>query len=112
MATRRVCAQPGCPTLVDQGAYRGLCPTHRKERDAARGSRTDRGYGADHQRARRAWQRRIDAGEPVRCWRCGALVAGTDWHLDHTSERDGYRGPACTSCNLHLAGRARHGLVD
>ena len=109
MAARRVCAQPGCPALVDRGAYRGLCPTHRKERDAARGSRADRGYGADHQRARRAWQRRIDAGEPVRCWRCGALVAGTDWHLGHSdADRSITHGPECAGCNLRAAGVGSH----
>ena len=111
--SRRVCLD--CPTIYDpheRGARAGRCPDCARQADRRRGTRTERGYGAEHQRTRTDWQRRIDAGEAVYCWRCGAPITGREWHLDHTSERDGYRGPACVVCNLHLAGKARHGLLD
>ena len=108
---KRVCAEPGCPTLVDPTAYRGLCPTHRRQRDQDRGTREQRGYGREHTQERTKIQNLINAGSAVHCHRCGVRLVGHDWHLDHTPDRDGYRGPACATCNLHLAGRARHGLT-
>ena len=96
-----------CPAI---GAWRrGRCPTHDRARDKARGTKAQRGYGPEHQRERRRIQRLIDAGEDVRCWRCGIQLTGHDWHLDHDDDRSRYRGPACAPCNLHLAGRAAHG---
>lgn len=106
--TKRVCTKAGCPTLVPATAYRGLCDDHRRERDQQRGTRAERGYGADHQAERARWQQRIDSGHVVQCWRCGARIVGTRWHLDHTDDRTAHRGPACISCNLTLAGKAAH----
>ena len=40
----RVCSQPGCPELTDQGR----CQAHRKQADRARGTRQQRGYGKAH----------------------------------------------------------------
>lgn len=105
----RVCKEPGCPTLIADGTYRGECPTHRREADKNRGTRAERGYGAGHQAARRAWQAKIDAGEDVRCWRCGTPIRSTAWHLGHDDvDRSVTRGPECVPCNLAAAGRASH----
>lgn len=102
----RVCLEPGCPA---RGAWtRGRCPTHAREYDRGRGTRQERGYGAKHDRERSRIQARIDAGDPVTCWRCGVRLVGREWHLDHSSDRLSYRGPACVPCNLGLAGKARH----
>lgn len=43
------CPEPGCPELVTSGR----CFVHRRQRDLARGSRHERDYGADHDRAKR-----------------------------------------------------------
>lgn len=104
----RVCSEPGCPTLVSQGSRGGRCTTHQRAADKARGTSRERGYGAEHHALKRHWQARIDSGESVTCWRCGVQLVGTDWHLDHTDDRSGYRGPACAHCNLQLAGQAAH----
>jgi hypothetical protein len=102
----RVCTVPGCPTLVQADAPRGRCPQHRREWDKARGTRTNRGYGPDHQRLRATWQARIDAGEHITCWRCGTTLTGRTWHLGHDDhDRATYRGPECAPCNLSAAGR-------
>lgn len=101
--TKRVCLEPGCPTLTDTGR----CTTHRRAADQARGTRTERGYGPDHIRLRQAWQDRIDDGEHVTCWRpgCGAPITGTSWHLGHDDDdRTMTRGPECAACNLRAAG--------
>lgn len=104
---RRVCIEPGCPTITD----RTRCPEHERAKDKARGTRRERGYDATHDRTRRAILTQINAGERITCWRCGIRL-GTDFHLDHTSDRSGYRGPSCPACNLHLAGKAAHGLAS
>ena len=106
----KVCPIPGCPTLVDARAYRGLCSLHRKQRDQQRGTAAQRGYGKDHRRIRAWWQARIDSGVIVTCWRCHKRITGRQWALDHSEDRTTYRGPACEQCNGHLAGRAAHGL--
>jgi 5-methylcytosine-specific restriction protein A len=49
----RPCTKPGCPALVRGSSSR--CPAHERERDAARGTSSERGYGADWQAARRAF---------------------------------------------------------
>ena len=103
----RVCSEVGCPTLVPTS---GRCPVHQRARDKARGTNTQRGYGPAHWRAKAAIQARINAGEVILCWRCGTRLGGRAWHLDHNEDRTEYRGPSCEQCNLHLAGRARHGL--
>ena len=104
---RRVCVEPGCPTLTDSTR----CPTHARERDKARGKRAH-GSGSDwtHTKLRRSWQARMDAGEPVDCWRCHKPIDVGDWHLGHDDhDRTIYRGPEHPRCNLSAAGKARHG---
>lgn len=102
MATKRVCAEPGCPALIDAGARDGRCDQHRRANDRARGTSTERGYGTTHQRLRARYQRRMDAGETFTCWRCEAkgtphLVDPRSWDLGH----DGgvHRGPECPAGN-------------
>ena len=43
------------------GARNGRCPTCARTADQARGTRTDRGYGPQHQALRTHWQQRINA---------------------------------------------------
>ena len=93
---RRVCLD--CPAV---GHWpRGRCPAHAQ-------TEAQRGYGREHRAARRAWQRRLDAGEHVTCWRCAAPIDPTSWHLGHDdADRAVTRGPECPGCNLSAAGRA------
>lgn len=103
----RVCAEPGCPTLT---AAR-YCTQCQAQREQARGTRQQRGYDARHDALRNAWQRRMDSGETVHCWRpdCGQVIDPSEWHLGHDDhDRTKYRGPECPACNLRAAGRARH----
>jgi hypothetical protein len=72
-----------------------------------RGSRTQRGYGKAHQQLRNAWQKRLDRGEVVPCWRCGKRINPQSWHLGHDDQRV-TRGPECVPCNLG-AKRQRNG---
>ena len=106
----RVCRQPGCPTLIPTDAYRGFCGQHRREWDKARGSREDRGYGADHIAERERNQRLIDAGLTILCARCGQpVLPGQPWALDHTDDRTGYLGPSHKLCNDRAGGQKSHG---
>lgn len=101
---RKVCAEPGCPTLTDKTR----CTEHARARDKARGSRQARGYDAAHDRERAKWKRIIDkTGWP--CARCPRRIQpGEPFHLDHTDDRREYLGPSHAQCNLSAAGRARH----
>jgi hypothetical protein len=51
MPASKVCKKPGCPAPATQ---RGACNTHAHQTDRARGTSTQRGLGADYQRARTA----------------------------------------------------------
>lgn len=103
--SKRVCSQPGCPVLIDTAGY---CPTHARERDKARGSKQQRGYGAAHIHERAKWAA-IIARTDVPCSRCHQPIsAGMAWQLDHTDDRTGYRGPSHKACNLSAAGKASH----
>ena len=93
----KVCLEPGCGTLTK----RTRCRDHERAKDKARGTRAERGYGAGHQALRADWQRRMDAGEQVICWRCADqgrphVVDPTRWDLGHDdNDRTQYRGPEC-----------------
>lgn len=97
----RICAEPGCPELTKTTR----CVTHTRARDAARGRRQARGYDRDYDRARRSYQRRMDAGERFTCWRCAELgqphlVDPDRWHLGHAiGDRATIRGPQCPASN-------------
>lgn len=66
----------------------------------SKGSTNARGYGKAHRDIReRTWARRVQTGT-TRCCLCGELIRpGAPWHLDHTPDRQGYRGAAHASCN-------------
>lgn len=104
---RRPCAEPGCPVITEHTR----CPTHTRDRDKARGTRQARGYDATYDAERAAWQRRLDTGEKITCWRCSEQgqphpVDPTHWHLGHDNhDRTIIRGPQCTQSNLTDAGR-------
>ncbi|TBL44256.1 hypothetical protein EYA84_02100 [Verrucosispora sp. SN26_14.1] len=96
----KVCAAPGCPTLV----AKGRCGTHARQTDQARGTRQQRGYGPEHEAERRRWQPDVEAGR-VDCHATTCVMPsrriqpGQDWDLDHTDDRRGYRGPSHAPCN-------------
>ena len=79
-----------CGVLTATGSR---CPAHTMS------STTARGYGAPHQRLRRAIAVQVDAGQAL-CTRCGQLIEpGSAWDLDHTDDRSGYLGPAHAAHN-------------
>lgn len=101
---RRCTGSPTCPEIV-AGRDR-YCPEHQAEYEARRGTTTQRGYGRTHQTLRKQWQDKLDAGEDIRCWRCGTPVDPARWHLGHDDhDRSKHRGPECIGCNTSTAGR-------
>ena len=105
------CAEPNCPTPVPHGTSR--CPQHTRARDRARGTPKQRGYGAEHQRTRRALAPLVAAGHAT-CWRCGLPIHPSEpWDLGHDDhDRSITRGPEhAYTCNRSAAGRASHGLA-
>lgn len=97
----KVCIEPGCPTLTTGRR----CPTHTATTDHARGSRQARGYGREHTELRAKWAPLVATGM-VQCTRCNLLIKAEDqWHLDHTDDRTGYRGPSHAHCNTSAGGR-------
>jgi len=73
------------------------CAFHERLREAARGSREDRGYGADHRSARAALERTL----PAPCGYCGTTIyPGERWVAAHVVDGDPTAGwmvahPAC-----------------
>lgn len=101
---------PPCfmPLLVVALAASGSHVLYRGDRSLGLRASTARleGRGPDAQqlnrylRRHRAWARRLAAGDPVFCVRCGARIASTEgWELD-LAEGTGpvYRAPACAAC--------------
>lgn len=98
----KVCAEPGCPVLCRSTH----CLEHTRERDKARGTRQERGYGREHDALRRHYQRRMDAGQVYACWRCGGDIDPTSWTLGHCDDdRSKYHGPECPPCDYATSGR-------
>ena len=85
-----VCIEAGCPTLTE----RTRCTEHERAKDRARGTRRERGYGAEHRALRARWVPLVATGN-VKCWRCGDYIAaGAAWDLGHDDrDRSKYRGP-------------------
>ena len=86
------------------------CRACQRRRDAARGSREDRGYGADHQRARRA----LAAALPQPCAYCGVTVTAAErWVAAHVRDGDptSPRMVAHPSCNARYRGRGIPGAT-
>jgi hypothetical protein len=111
---------PRCPICgaLTQSPRHTFCPVHSAQRAAARlkkrdrtrttrASSSERGYGSEHQRIRRQWARRIEAGERIACWRCGTpILPGQAWDLGHDDyDRSVYRGPEHARENRATAGR-------
>lgn len=99
----RVCAEPGCPELVEPGVRDGRCDEHRRAKDRARGTRQQRGYGAEHD----AMKATIADAYGQTCHLCGERMwPHQKLEPDHTEDRTGYRGWAHASCN-HRDGARR-----
>lgn len=78
----RVCATPDCPILFRDAGKSGKCPAHRTEQERQRGSRTQRGYGTEHQRTRALL---LPAAIGIPCPLCGkVMTADQALDLDHT----------------------------
>ena len=77
---------------------------------------TAAGYGNAHQKLRKVWATKVDAGQ-VNCWRCGRWIRpGTPWDLGHDDrDRGRYRGPEHARCNrataTHNAKRKRRRIT-
>ncbi len=70
MATKRVCNQPGCPTITDTPR----CADHTRAADRARGTSKERGYDTPgHRRFRRLVLQR----DPL-CVLCGQVATVAD----------------------------------
>lgn len=108
MPAKRPCPRPNCPALIAKGER--ACPEHRAEYERVRGSKQARGYGIEHQRARREWSVIIAQNGVVPCARCGKPIKrGDPWALDHNDARTGYLGPSHPTCNSAAGGRAGRG---
>ena len=101
MAGRR-CPGERCPRILTQGQR--YCPQHALEYEQRRGTPAQRGYDAEHQKLRRTWQARLDAGEIIHCARCGSRINPCAWDLGHDDQRQ-HRGPECIPCNRSAGGR-------
>jgi hypothetical protein len=105
----RVCPTIGCP-IPTAG---GRCPACAAQYEQQRGSRQARGYDRRHDRLRRQWKPKVDAGtvhchaavclEPTR-W----IIPGSAWDLGHTEDRSAWTGPEHMHCNRSAGGRAAH----
>jgi hypothetical protein len=64
-----------------------------------------RGYGYRHQKARKLWKAKVDAGG-VFCARCWHQIFPFEaWDLDHSAGKQGYLGPSHRRCNRVAGGR-------
>jgi hypothetical protein len=65
-------------------------------------------YGKTHQTLRANWQRVLDSGRPVACWRCKRpIVPGEAWHLGHSDDGSRHMGPEHAGCNLRAQNELR-----
>ena len=102
---KRVCRH--CPRLIPTTNYKGMCDDCRRTWDKARGTRTDRGYGPDHQAERNRIANLIRAGITIRCVTCNTKLDPT-FHLGHNDQRTEWIGPQCPHCNDSQAGTRSH----
>lgn len=71
----------------------------------------ERGYGAAHEKLRKAWAPRVATGA-VACARCRRrILPGMPWDLGHEDwDRTRYTGPEHASCN-RAAGARKTNLI-
>lgn len=78
---------------------------------SSRPSADARGYGAEHRKARAAALAQLDRdGVGICCIGGEPIYPGQNLHLDHTPDRQSYRGLACAAHNRSdgaRRGRAR-----
>ena len=116
----RVCLD--CPAIGNW--TRGRCAKHERARDKKRGTTTQRGYDSvvhdtpigrmPYSACRKEYQRRMNQGIGIECWRCGEEVDPEHWTLGHHDEdRSRIMGPECPPCNYVAAGKmsARFGRI-
>lgn len=69
-----------------------------------RPSNNVRGYGGEHQRSRKAWKGRVEAGEVVCGWCDAPIYPETRWHLSHpTDDKSLPPTPWHERCNTQYA---------
>jgi hypothetical protein len=79
------------------------CATCTAQRDKARGTTSQRGYGSQHQRLREQVSAVVRSGNAI-CWRCQQPIDPTAaWDLGHDTDRTKYRGPEHAACNRATA---------
>jgi hypothetical protein len=107
------CAQPYEAHRVNQRYCNPECRPNRGHTVSQR-TNTERGYGADHQRHRRAVAPTVDAGqawctEPICLMPDRWIEPGTPWDLAHDRDAgpSAYRGPAHARCNRSEGARFR-----
>ena len=101
---KKICAKPGCPAVAD-GSY---CTTHRREADAARGTREQRGYGNEHVKLRRQWAPIVASGAATCARFKQPIYIGQAWALDHDdTDRTKYLGPSHATCNNVAGGKKK-----
>jgi hypothetical protein len=94
---KRVCTEPGCGLLVEHGVRDGRCDDCRRAKDKARGTRQQRGYGAEHDALRAEL---LPEAYGQRCHLCNERMwPHQQLALDHTEDRTGYRGIVHLTCN-------------
>jgi hypothetical protein len=77
------------------------CAEHERARSRARGTTTQRGYGAAHQQRKAQDEATITEADP--CPRCHLPLGPLPWDQGHTSDRAGYEGPTHIRCNRNTA---------
>jgi hypothetical protein len=88
-----------------------MASSRRAHNSRPKGSTTARGYGSNHQTARKRWDIVVQAGHAI-CVRCCFPIApGSRWHLDHRDDKLGYLGPAHARCNLRAAAKRGNKLM-
>lgn len=114
----RVCRD--CPAIIPSTTYKGRCQECARQANRARGTNTDRGYGATvldtplgrmtYTRCKAEYKRLMRDGVTFDCADgCGRPIDPSDWHLGHDDDdRALIVGPLTSRCNLSSAGRSSH----
>lgn len=92
------------PSALERKRERDRIRARRLQRESTAG----RGYGTAHQKLRKQWKQKVDAGQVV-CWRCGGLIPpGAPWDLGHDDyDRTQYKGPEHRRCNRGAVSRVQ-----